>query len=75
MAPTGRNPTLPRRRGLRDGERVEVEAHDGDIMIRRSAEHAGADAQAAAEEIISESCRHSLSDVTIRELIDEGRRR
>jgi antitoxin MazE len=61
--------------GLRDGERVEVEAHDGDIVIRRPAAHARADAQAAAEEIISESCSHSLSDVTIRELIDEGRRR
>jgi antitoxin MazE len=61
--------------GLRVGERVEVEAHDGDIVIRRSAAHARADAQAAAEEIIGESCSHSPSDGTIRELIDDGRRR
>jgi hypothetical protein len=35
---------------------------------------ARADAQAAAEEIIGEGRRHSLTDLTIRELIDEGRR-
>jgi antitoxin MazE len=61
--------------GLRDGEWVEVEAHDGDIVICRPVAHARADARAAAEEIISESCSHSLGDVTIRELIDAGRRR
>ncbi|MDB5410013.1 MAG: AbrB/MazE/SpoVT family DNA-binding protein [Rhodospirillales bacterium] len=60
--------------GLRDGERVEVEVHDGDIVIRRPAAHARADALAAAEEIIGESLGHSLGDVTVRELIDDGRR-
>ncbi|HVC56152.1 MAG TPA: hypothetical protein VND95_09360 [Stellaceae bacterium] len=60
--------------GLSDGERVEVEACDGDIVIRRSDAGAAADAVAAAEEIIQESRIHSLGDVTIRELLDEGRR-
>jgi len=60
--------------GLSDGERVEIEAHDGDILIRRPAAHALADAEAAAEEIIAESEHHSLGDITIRELIEDGRR-
>jgi antitoxin MazE len=56
------------------GERVEIEARDGDIVIRRPAARARADAEAAAEEIIDESRNHSLGTVTIRELLDEGRR-
>jgi antitoxin component of MazEF toxin-antitoxin module len=60
--------------GLRDGERVEVEVQDGDILIRRPAAHMRADALAAAEEIIGEGLDHPLGDVTIRDLIDEGRR-
>jgi len=62
--------------GLSLGEHVEIEAQDGDIIIRRSAAHARArgDAEAAAAEIIAESKRHSLGGVTIRELLDEGRR-
>jgi antitoxin component of MazEF toxin-antitoxin module len=60
--------------GLRDGERVELEVQDGDILIRRPAAHMRADALAAAEEIIGEGLDHSLGDVTIRDLIDEGRR-
>lgn len=60
--------------GLSDGERVEVEEHDGDILIRRPAAHARADAEAAAEEIIAESRHHSLGDVAVRDLIEDGRR-
>ena len=60
--------------GLSDGERVEIETHDGDILIRRPVARAQADAQAAAEEIIAESHNHSLGDITIRELLDDGRR-
>jgi antitoxin component of MazEF toxin-antitoxin module len=56
------------------GERVEIEAQDGDIVIRRPAARARADAEAAAEEIIDESRKHSLGTVTIRELLGEGRR-
>ncbi|HZU89384.1 MAG TPA: AbrB/MazE/SpoVT family DNA-binding domain-containing protein [Stellaceae bacterium] len=57
-----------------EGERVEIEIRDGDIVIRRPAARTRADAEAAAEEIIDESRTHSLGRVTIRELFDEGRR-
>jgi antitoxin component of MazEF toxin-antitoxin module len=60
--------------GLRDGELVEVSAREGDIVIRRPAEHGRADAEAAAEEIIAESRSHPLSRTDIRQLIEEGRR-
>jgi len=59
---------------LSDGEDVEIEARDGDIVIRRPAGVARRDAQAAAEEIIRERARHSLGKVTIRELLNLGRR-
>lgn len=59
---------------LREGERVEIEAREGDIVIRRPAARARAEAEAAAEEIIAESGNHSLGTATIRELIEEGRR-
>jgi antitoxin component of MazEF toxin-antitoxin module len=59
---------------LSDGERVEIEARAGDIVIRRLDANADADARLAAEEIIEESGRHTLDGVTIRELLDEGRR-
>jgi hypothetical protein len=56
--------------------KVEIEARDGDIIIRRSAAHVRAriEAEAAADEIIAESRRHSLGGVSVRELLDEGRR-
>jgi antitoxin component of MazEF toxin-antitoxin module len=60
--------------GLRTGEKVEVEARGGDIIIRRAGVDAAADARAAAEEIIRESENYTLDGITIRELIDEGRR-
>ena len=60
--------------GLRRGEKVEVEARGEDIIIRRPEADAFADAMAAAEEIIQESEAYSLGGITIRELIDEGRR-
>ncbi len=60
--------------GLMDGERVQIETRDGDILIRRPLAHARVDAQAAAEEIIGESASYALGNVTIRELIDDGRR-
>lgn len=65
---------IARAAGLIDGERVQIETQDGDILIRRPLAHARADAQAAAEEIIGDSGNYSLGDVTIRELLDEGRR-
>ncbi|HXQ53424.1 MAG TPA: AbrB/MazE/SpoVT family DNA-binding domain-containing protein [Stellaceae bacterium] len=60
--------------GLSEGERVEIETHDGDILIRRPAARARAAAVAAAEEIIAERRRHPLGEVTIRELVNDGRR-
>ena len=59
--------------GIADGEQVEIDARNGDIVIRRAATGTRADALAAAEEIIAESENYSLGDVTIRELIDDGR--
>ena len=60
--------------GLRSGEKVEIEAHGSDIVIRRIDADALADAQAAAEEILADSENYTLDGVTICELIDEGRR-
>jgi len=60
--------------GIAGGESVEVIARDGDILITRMTALARADAEAAAEEIIADAERHSLEGVTIRELIDEGRK-
>ena len=60
--------------GLSEGERVEIEMRDGDIVIRRPDACAAADAEAAAEEIIAEGRRHSLGEIAIRDLLDEGRR-
>ena len=62
--------------GLSDGEAVDVETQDGDLVIRRRAAHARArrDAEAAAAEIIADSRNHSLGNLSIRELLEEGRR-
>jgi antitoxin component of MazEF toxin-antitoxin module len=67
---------VARAAGLTDGEKVEVETQDGDIVVRRREARVRArqDALAAAEEIIAESRRHSLGDVSIRELLEDGRR-
>ncbi len=64
--------------GLVEGERVEIEVKDGDIVIRKRhatlSPEAKARALAALERIIENSKGVTLGDVTIRELIDEGRR-
>jgi antitoxin MazE len=60
--------------GLREGERVQLETRDGDIVIKRPAVRTRAAAEAAAEEIIRESQGYSLGEITIRELIEDGRR-
>ena len=67
---------IARATGLMDGERVEVETLDGDIVVRRreARMRARRDADAAAEEIIAESRRHSLRGVSFRELLEDGRR-
>jgi antitoxin MazE len=62
--------------GLTEGEAVEIETDDGDIIVRRPAARAKrrGEAEEAALGIIRESRRHSLGGATIRELLDEGRR-
>jgi len=67
---------VARAAGLTDGEKVEVETQDGDIVVRRREARVRRrqDALAAAEEIIAESRRHSLGNVSIRELLEDGRR-
>jgi antitoxin component of MazEF toxin-antitoxin module len=67
---------LARRLGLADGERVELVDVGGDIIIRRiqAREDAREKARAAVESIRANRAGHILGEVTIRELIDEGRR-
>jgi antitoxin component of MazEF toxin-antitoxin module len=62
--------------GLSDGEAVEIEAVHGDLMIRRSAAQAEVRrrAEAAAAEMEAESQHYRLNGMSIRELLDEGRR-
>jgi antitoxin component of MazEF toxin-antitoxin module len=72
-----RMPTeLVKATGLSDGELVEIEAREGDILIHRASARALAltDAKAAADEIATEAKSHSLGDISIRDLLDEGRR-
>lgn len=67
---------IARSTGLSNGEEVEIEALDGDILIRRSAAHVRnrMDAEQASAEIIANSKTHSLRGISIRELREEGRR-
>jgi antitoxin component of MazEF toxin-antitoxin module len=67
---------VARASGLADGETVEIEMQDGDLVVRRGAAHVRVrqDAEAAAAEIIADSRHHSLGDVSIQELLEEGRR-
>ncbi len=67
---------VARSAGLSDGEVVEIELRDGDILIRRPAARQRArDAAArAAGEIMADGVRHSLGEVRIRDLLEEGRR-
>lgn len=67
---------IARSAGLNDGEPVEIEEVEGNILIRRSTAHARAraDAQAAAAEIIAEAGGYRLGDLSLRDLRDDGRR-
>jgi antitoxin component of MazEF toxin-antitoxin module len=65
---------IARALGVEDGERVEVEHQNGDIVIRRTASRAKAAAQEAVEEIIAEAEHYSLGGISISELINEDRR-
>ncbi len=67
---------VARAAGLVNGEQVEIETQDGDIVVRRHAARTQArrDAEAAADEIIAESRAHSLGGISLRDLLDDGRR-
>lgn len=67
---------VARTSGLNDGEQVEIEIQDGDLLIRRPAAHARhrQDARNAADEIIAESKKYSLRGLPLSELVNEGRR-
>jgi antitoxin MazE len=62
--------------GLADGEQVEIELKGGDIIVRRSEARAEvrARALAALKEIAADSKGRTLGGISIRDLIDEGRR-
>jgi hypothetical protein len=67
---------VARATGLAEGEKVDIAACDGDLVVRRHTARAQArqEAQSAAAEIIAESRLYSLGGTSIRELLDEGRR-
>jgi antitoxin MazE len=67
---------IARATGLVEGEQVDIEIHDGDIVLRRSSAQADARhrAQAALERMVELSNAVSLEGLSIRDLIDEGRR-
>src|SRR3954468_11071431 len=67
---------IVRSAGLSDGEKVEIEVKNGDIVIHRADARAEARARARAafDEIIADSKGRTLGGISIRELIDEGRR-
>ena len=60
--------------GLSEGEEVDIEARDGDLVVHRPVAHARADAQKAAQELLERRGGPSLGGLSIRDLIDEGRR-
>lgn len=62
--------------GLRDGERVEMQARDGEIVVRRSDIFAEQQERArqALEDIIERSKRYSLGGLKIKDLLTEGRK-
>jgi antitoxin MazE len=66
---------IARASALIDGEEVEIENIGGDILIRRPAARARNRQAAgdAAAEIIADSRSHTLGDVSLRELREEGR--
>ena len=60
--------------GLTDGEQVDIQAKDGDLVIHRPVAHARADAKKAADELLKRTGGPMLGRLSIRDFIDEGRR-
>ncbi len=64
---------VAKRIGLVDGERVEIDAQDRDIVIRRPAAQARKIAAMAADEIIAERQRYRLNRKSILRLVAVSR--
>lgn len=60
--------------GLKIGEEVEVEVEGRKVVVTRPDDVRRAEAEAAAKRIIKRSKGHSLRGLSIRDLIDEGRK-
>jgi antitoxin component of MazEF toxin-antitoxin module len=60
--------------GLREGEAVEIRSKDGDLVVHRPAAQARDDARKAAAEIRRHAQGRSLRGLSIRDLINDGRR-
>ena len=60
--------------GLKIGEEVEIEVQGGKVVVTRPDDVRRAEAKAAAERIIKRSKGHSLRGLSIRDLINEGRK-
>jgi antitoxin MazE len=60
--------------GLKIGEEVEVNAQGRQIVVTRRSPEAQAEIDAAVKRIIARRRGHSLGGITIRELIDAGRK-
>ncbi|MCA0201146.1 MAG: AbrB/MazE/SpoVT family DNA-binding domain-containing protein [Proteobacteria bacterium] len=60
--------------GLSEGEEVEIQSKDGDLVIHRPEAHARADALKAAQELLERTGGPTLGGLSIRDLINEGRR-
>jgi antitoxin component of MazEF toxin-antitoxin module len=60
--------------GLSEGEEVEIESKDGDLVIHRPTVRARADALKAAAEIRKHAKGRSLGGVSIKNLLNDGRR-
>jgi antitoxin MazE len=69
---------VARAMGLREGESVEIEESDGELHVRRKTGKIDAEtrrrALAAVEEMRRDAKNFDMSGLTIRELIDEGRK-
>jgi antitoxin MazE len=62
--------------GLSDGEQVEIEPIDGELRVRRSgiSEDAKLRARKAMAELLELAKGHTLGGISIKDLINEGRR-
>jgi antitoxin component of MazEF toxin-antitoxin module len=60
--------------GLKIGEKVQVEVEDRKIVVTRPTADVQAKIDAAVKRIIARRRGHSLGKLSVRDLIDEGRK-